>query len=132
MFLLFGTEPQPLTSMLIQVSIQLFCLGLFWRTSTFIKSKNFSLAYHKNSSASLVTDGPFSYIRNPFYTSYLLCYCAMSIYLANPLLYLNLLALITIYVNAVRSEELSLSESSFKNEYQEYLKNTKRFIPFIL
>ncbi|HXZ98469.1 MAG TPA: isoprenylcysteine carboxylmethyltransferase family protein [Candidatus Acidoferrum sp.] len=78
----------------------------------------------------LVTSGPYSRIRHPSYTS------AMIFFLANTLLYLNIIMLIAflavvaiVYKRAILEEELLASEDGFGQEYRDYMKRTGRFLP---
>lgn len=115
------------------IFIFLYCLSLvlFWYTFLFVRKKNFSLAFHEHNSLGLVTDGPYRFIRNPFYSSYLFCYGVVVVYAQSVALSLIYVLIIYIYNKAAKSEEVNFLSSDHKNEYDLYFKKTKRFIPFL-
>ena len=79
----------------------------------------------------LVTSGIYRQIRHPMYSS--LLFLAWGIWLKQPLWYLipaALLASWLLWLTARRDEKESLS--CFGEKYGEYMKRTKRFIPFII
>jgi len=86
------------------------------------------LAYEKTTR--LVTQGPYRFIRHPMYAS--LFYLAWGVFLKQINLLSTLLALIvslTLLLTAVYEEREN--QKIFGEEYIEYMKRTKRFIPFV-
>jgi protein-S-isoprenylcysteine O-methyltransferase Ste14 len=78
---------------------------------------------------SLVTTGAFAYIRHPLYASFLLFFNpAVALYL-NDMIYLFwVIMLLPVWSLNVRSEE-RLMGGEFGEAYDEYCKNTAKFIP---
>lgn len=79
----------------------------------------------------LVTSGIYRYIRHPMYSSLLLL--TWAIWFKQPLWYLLPVALMAswmLWLTAGRDEKECLSY--FGDKYSEYMKGTKRLIPFIL
>ncbi|MCU0458081.1 MAG: isoprenylcysteine carboxylmethyltransferase family protein [Bacteroidales bacterium] len=79
----------------------------------------------------LVTTGIFRYIRHPMYSS--LLFLTWGIWFKQPLWYLFPVALLSswlLWLTARRDEKECLSY--FGDKYSEYMKVTKRLIPFIL
>jgi len=79
----------------------------------------------------LITNGIYKYIRHPMYSS--LVFLSWGIWFKQPLWYtlpVALLASWLLWVTAKRDEKECLSY--FGEKYSEYMKGTKRFIPFIL
>ena len=79
----------------------------------------------------LVKKGVYRYIRHPQYTGLLLLsFGMMSEWATLPMLILFPI-MISMYVRLAKKEESDMI-LEFGNEYREYMKDTKRFIPFIV
>jgi protein-S-isoprenylcysteine O-methyltransferase Ste14 len=76
----------------------------------------------------LVTTGPYSYVRNPIYLGSFVFIIAMALVAANWLLLLPALVLITIIYEQIPNEEKMLAKK-FGDEYLEYKKRTPKIIP---
>lgn len=79
----------------------------------------------------LVTSGIYRYIRHPMYSS--LLFLAWGIWFKQPLWYLFPVALLAswlLWLTARRDEKECLSY--FGEKYSEYMKGTKRLIPFVI
>jgi protein-S-isoprenylcysteine O-methyltransferase Ste14 len=78
---------------------------------------------------SIVTSGPYHWIRHPFYTSFLLGFGGAAIAFPNPLtIGLFLYAVVALNATAAR-EERRLGQSAFGAEYRAYVGRTGRFLP---
>jgi len=78
----------------------------------------------------LVTTGPYKYIRHPGYLGEIMSMCGVGLSLSSIVgLVLGVVALGLVLVR-IRSEEEMLIDN-FVDEYQLYMKRTKRLIPFI-
>lgn len=86
----------------------------------------------KVGASNLVTQGPFSYIRNPLYFGNILIYFGISV-MANSLFpYLQIFALLYFYMQyyyIVTDEEEPFLKSSFKEKYDDYCNSVSRFLP---
>lgn len=77
----------------------------------------------------LITQGPFSKVRNPLYVFSFIGVVGVSLYTARPLIILIApIATIIIYHYLVKREEEFLT-SQFGNEYLQYMEKVPRFIP---
>jgi protein-S-isoprenylcysteine O-methyltransferase Ste14 len=76
----------------------------------------------------LVTSGPYRYVRNPIYLGAFTFIIAMALVAANWLLLLSALAVLTLFYMQIGKEEAMLI-ARFGSEYCEYMKQTPRFIP---
>lgn len=86
--------------------------------------------FHFEKTTRLVKIGIFSLIRHPLYSSLLLL--AWGIYLKNatlPLLGVVLACTLFFYLTAVYDEKECLAY--FGDTYREYMKHTKRFVPYL-
>ena len=79
----------------------------------------------------LVTNGIYKYIRHPQYTGFfMITFGMMSEWATLPLIILYSLLLV-LYYKLAKKEEADV-EKEFGNEYIEYRKRTKMFIPYII
>jgi protein-S-isoprenylcysteine O-methyltransferase Ste14 len=79
----------------------------------------------------LVTSGIFKYIRHPLYSS--LIFLTWGIYFKHPTVIMAFVALLSsllLWFTAVGDEKECIS--FFGDRYSEYMKGTKRFIPFVI
>ena len=79
-------------------------------------------------SHTLITTGPYRYVRHPFYVAVFLAAVAGSFAAANWFLLLSSTIPIGFLVARTRIEERKLVEK-FGDDYREYLSNTGRFLP---
>ena len=109
----------------------IFLTGVFlgiWAVYSF-RSTRFSISPQVAKSASLVTGGPYQYIRHPMYSAVILV--CFSLVANNPTLerIIALIFLITVLIYKTSIEEFYL-HNHFK-EYGSYVKRTKKLIPFV-
>lgn len=94
------------------------------------KSRQDDSYYKFEETTELVETGIFKYIRHPMYCSLLLL--TWGIYLKNPVteaLLASLSASVFLYLTAIFDERECIG--FFGDKYKEYMKRTKRFIPFL-
>jgi protein-S-isoprenylcysteine O-methyltransferase Ste14 len=87
--------------------------------------------WHQNNDkpVHLVTWGPYSCIRHPFYTGFLLAFSAATFALPHPLtVFLTAFGAAALTVTAIR-EEQRLKRSEFGDQYAEYMAHSGRFLP---
>jgi len=100
------------------------------RVGKAINSRNNKTLYQFEQTAVLIDTGIFKYIRHPLYSSLLLL--TWGIFLkdtATDLLIVSILSTIFLYLTAIFDEKESIS--FFGEEYKEYMRRSKMFIPFI-
>jgi protein-S-isoprenylcysteine O-methyltransferase Ste14 len=128
---IFGSFTGPFEErMVIPGVIGLFgSLALFEWARQSVRGKPFSYIYSKDIPQFLWTSGPYAFIRNPFYASYLLSYFAVAIMFPG-VASLAVVVGMTIYFNvAARQEERKFEQSPIAAEYAAYRKRTGRFVP---
>ncbi len=79
----------------------------------------------------LVTEGVYKYIRHPQYTGFFLLTLGMTIEWASLALLLMLPVVFVMYCRLAKKEEADMI-AEFGDAYRDYMKNTKRFIPFVI
>jgi len=104
-------------------------IALFEWARRSVHGKVFSYIFSNDTPEFLWTSGPYAYIRNPFYASYLLSYVAAAIMFPS-IASLIVVVAMTIYFNAAaRHEERKFARSPLATEYEAYRRRTGRFIP---
>ena len=78
----------------------------------------------------LVTSGPYRWVRHPFYVACALAFTADSLVTANGYLALTGLATVSLILLRTRTEEQNLIKR-FGDEYRDYMQRTGRFFPRI-
>lgn len=110
------------------VALQLFSVFLFgWCIGT-SGQRNLSLAFSENSSPRLITEGPYSMVRHPFYTSYILFWVGGALAATSPFTVGSTVVLIAIYLFASRGEDAVLARR-FAAEFPGWQKTTGAFFP---
>jgi len=89
------------------------------------------LYYKRNFKGTLLTGGPYGWVRHPFYTGFIILVVGLTLFL--PIYETRLLLVFTLavmYVHVPREEEQLLKQ--YKRKYAEYMKKVRwRLIPYI-
>lgn len=123
----WASIPLPLWVRWIGVVAGIGCSWLIYWTLCSL-GKNLTDTVAIRSEATLVTHGPYHWVRHPYYFAAALLMASVTILTANWLI--GVTSLIVLVLLAVRTpkEEQMLIER-FGNEYREYMKQTGRFLP---
>ena len=116
--------PQPPLAVLVGVAVELASLVLFWAAIRASREARLRLAFDEENPDSLVTEGPYRYLRHPFYTSYLIFWVGWAIAVWSPWAALPLLAIVVIYVTAARDEERKFEKTALAGDYHAYKQRT--------
>jgi protein-S-isoprenylcysteine O-methyltransferase Ste14 len=114
---------------LLALPLYAAALGLFLWTIRTTRRRDFVLAFTKIVPASLSVDGPYAYVRHPFYVSYLIYHFTNALATTSLLPWAMFALMVVIYVVAARGEEQFLSQGDYGNEYGAYRRRTGMFIP---
>jgi protein-S-isoprenylcysteine O-methyltransferase Ste14 len=115
----------------VAVLLTLASVGLIFLT---IGTHRVALAlWHQREDApqSIVTDGPYRYVRHPFYTAFLLAQLAALLVAPHWLTVFGLLHAAIALSMTARREEQRLLGSAFGSGYRDYMQTTGRFFPGI-
>ncbi len=112
----------------VGVILAIFGLPL---SAFFSLGKNYSGSVVIKDSHTLVTSGPYRWIRNPIYTSYFALALSLFLLTTNWFIGLALLALSILLASRVKGEEALLLER-FGDAYRAYRQRTGRFLPRLL
>jgi protein-S-isoprenylcysteine O-methyltransferase Ste14 len=74
-------------------------------------------------------DGPFAYIRNPFYASYLLAMLSTAVMWPSVFRFALVLAMLVYFTGAAMYEEHKFGRSGVAADYAQYKARTGRFLP---
>ena len=80
----------------------------------------------------ILREGPYKYIRHPFYTSYLINFSGTALMANGATGWACVAAALWIYVRAARAEERKFARSTLAAEYAAYAETTAVIIPGIL
>lgn len=116
---------------LVVILLLMGALALFWSARKTIKNVKFDVIFSQKLPEVVVKEGPYAFVRHPFYSSYIVTY--MGLIILNYNLIVSFLAIILIldYYLAAKSEEAKFLNSSFAEEYKLYQSQTKMFFPYI-
>jgi protein-S-isoprenylcysteine O-methyltransferase Ste14 len=111
------------------------CVGLVGALALFewarwsIRGRYFSYVFSHDVPAMLWTGGPFAYIRNPFYASYLLAMGSVALMWPSLIGFLVFAGTASLLASAARHEEQKFARSPLAGEYELYRQRTGRFLP---
>ncbi|MFX0123571.1 MAG: methyltransferase [Candidatus Hodarchaeota archaeon] len=129
-FLDLSTLPFPFWIRWVGVILTMLGIGVEVSTQLYL-GKNYSTFLHIREEQTLITTGPYRYVRHPMYSALITVGIGMSLLSAN--LYFGLPFFVTILVIIFRvKKEEEVMIKKFGEEYVQYIKRTKRFIPYFL
>ena len=99
-----------------------------WGVAT-VQRKQLTAAFSADMPMSLVTRGPFRYVRNPFYLAYIIAHAIPLFVSRSPWALPGLLTMTAIYVRAVLLEERKFLHSDLAPAWRAYQRSTGRFLP---
>ena len=121
---------QSLFSFVIPGSV-LTVLGLFGAIWARINlGRNWSGYVTYKEGQTLVTTGPYRYVRHPIYTSMILMFIGTILYYGSLIISVIFVILAINFILRTRKEE-EIMIKLFGERYKEYMKRTKRLIPLI-
>ena len=104
--------------------------GLFWWAIRTTKFQRPTLAFEDDQPTFLLQQGPYRWIRHPFYASYVLFWVATSLATPGLLPWVVPVSFVAIYVVAATKEERKFETSSLAPEYSRYRSGTGMLLPF--
>ena len=99
--------------------------------SIFVLGRSFTVDVATRPGQKVITSGPYRWIRHPSYTGSLLTLLGILLCCANWLSFIALACAIAGYAYRIRVEESVLAES-LGDEYRDYMRRTRRLIPFLV
>ncbi len=118
----------PRAHSMVAVLFFLSSILLFWWTIASTRSRRLSLAHSDAGPHCLLDQGPYAFVRHPFYLSYLIFWTGTAV-AAGHLQWLPVSVLIVWYVAIARQEERRLAASRFVASYRLYQSRTGMLFP---
>ncbi|MEM6463102.1 MAG: isoprenylcysteine carboxylmethyltransferase family protein [Pseudomonadota bacterium] len=122
---------QPILPQLMSLVMLASSAMLFMATIRASSKAGLFAAFDEKLPESLLTTGPYSVVRHPFYSSYLLLWSGWAIGTWNPWSLVPLAAIVVTYWVAARDEETKFASTSMAEDYAAYKAKTGRFLPKI-
>ena len=104
-------------------------LALFWWSLQTNSRYPLSASFSPDTPRHVVEDGPYRFIRHPFYCSYLLTWSAGVIATGSIWLLPTVVVMSVIYFRAAREEEQKFMRSPLAETYKRYQARTGQFLP---
>lgn len=130
MFLNWSSFYSPLWIRWIGVILTVLGICIEFSTQLYL-GRNYSTLLHIREEQSLITTGPYRYIRHPMYVALITVGIGMTFLSANWYFGLPFIAVIVVIFFRIKKEEEVMIDK-FGEEYIHYMKRTKRFIPFLI
>ena len=127
--LLLWTGTSPIPAMIVAFILEALSLWLFHRTAAASRDGALHFAFDVENPVSLVTAGPYRYVRHPFYTSYLIFWTGLAIGTWSLWAIPVLVLMFVLYTVAARGEEAKFGSSPMAAEYAAYRARTGMFWP---
>ncbi|HEV7276896.1 MAG TPA: isoprenylcysteine carboxylmethyltransferase family protein [Devosiaceae bacterium] len=118
------TLAQPAWAVLLGIALELGSLVLFWAAIRASRQARLRLAFDEENPDTLVTEGPYRYLRHPFYTSYLIFWTGWAIAVWSVWALVPLLAIAIVYVIAAKGEERKFERTTLADQYRAYKRRT--------
>lgn len=126
---LVWTEQQRIAVQAIGLLLEIAAAALFWWAIWASRRARLRFAFDPELPHSIVSDGPYRYLRHPFYTSYLLFWSGWALASWSAWSILPVLFFAAVYVFAARREESRFAASSLAGDYIQYKNRTGFFAP---
>jgi protein-S-isoprenylcysteine O-methyltransferase Ste14 len=104
-------------------------LVLFEWARRAVSGRLFSYIFSSDTPEFICMDGPFAYVRNPFYASYLLAMLSTAMMWPSAMRFGLVLAMVAYFTGAAMYEEHKFARSAVATEYATYKARTGRFVP---
>ena len=114
---------------LISLILVLKSTVLFWWTKRTNQSQPLTIAFSTDTPLHLVKNGPYAWVRHPFYVSYLLNFLGLVVLVLQPLSVGLFFIILAVYYQAATFEEKKFQNSSLAQEYAQYQKKVGLFFP---
>lgn len=102
---------------------------LFFTTLRFAGKRQLSEIFSSDAPKILFHQGPYRFVRHPFYLSYLLSYCGGWIATGSMVVAIQTLVMFALYTLAARYEESKFAHSELAGQYRDYSRTVPRFVP---
>lgn len=130
-FYLVWTRDQATGAQITGLIVELAGAALFWSAISASRKARLRFAFDEENPHSIVTGGPYRYLRHPFYTSYLIFWSGWAIASWSAWTILPVAIFAAIYATAARAEEKKFLGSPLAGDYEAYKARAGFFWPRI-
>ena len=102
---------------------------LFWWAVPYARRGRLAIAFATTSPTTLVTDGPYRYVRHPFYAAYMTFWLAGSLATSQLVLFVPVIVMGALYWRAILWEERAFAAGPLAARYAEYARCTGELFP---
>ncbi len=124
-------QSQPIVAQIVGVLIEMGGFALFRAAILASSEAQLRFAFDEEHPHSLVTGGPYRYIRHPFYTSYLIFWIGWGVAAWSPWSVVAVVVMIALYAWAALTEERKFSATPLAGDYAAYKRRAGFFWPRI-
>lgn len=110
----------------VGIGLYLTALTLFWWAIKTAKSLDFAFS---SNVGEIITTGPFSIVRHPFYVSYILTWGTSTLMFNSIPLWITLFYLMAFYFLSAQREEKVIEKSAHAEAYAKYKNSVGMFLP---
>jgi protein-S-isoprenylcysteine O-methyltransferase Ste14 len=126
---LIWTQSQPVLAEAVGLVVMLLAIWMFFMTIRASRRGRLRMAFDEEGPRGLVEEGPYKYVRHPFYVSYVIFFAAFALATWSPVAIGPLIVIAIIYVLAARMEERLFAATPMAASYDAYRKRTGFFWP---
>jgi protein-S-isoprenylcysteine O-methyltransferase Ste14 len=126
---LFWAEPQPLLPQLLGFLMMVAGVALFFITISASRNARLRMAFDEGDPRGLVQQGPYRYVRHPFYVSYIIFFSGLALATWALIALVPFIVLVVLYVLAARMEERLFAGTEMAGAYEAYRQQTGFFFP---
>jgi len=120
----------PVSTALSIIGLLIFVVGIgFFIAARQTLGRNWSQTVSAKQDPQLVTDGPYHYVRHPMYGAGLIACAGAAIVVGGAFVFM-LITLLPIFLWRVGAEDRLMTQQ-FPSHYPDYMRHTKRLIPFV-
>jgi protein-S-isoprenylcysteine O-methyltransferase Ste14 len=127
--ILLWTNEAPIWAQLLALILEGLGLWLFFRTIAASRDRALHFAFDTDNPVSLVTSGPYNYVRHPFYTSYLIFWTGLALGTWSLWAVPVLVLMSVLYTVAASGEEAKFARTDMAGDYAAYRSRTGMFWP---
>lgn len=129
LLILLWTSEAPTWAQIVALVLEALSLWLFFRTIAASRDQALHFAFDTENPVSLVTAGPYRYVRHPFYTSYLIFWTGLALGAWSPWAVPMLALMAGLYTVAATGEEAKFERTNMAADYAAYRSRTGMFWP---
>ena len=119
------------TSLISYAGIVLFGISIILAGAISAQLKDsWRVGVHEDQKTTLIKDGVYAYVRNPYFISYYMMYFSLFLIRPSIILMILILATMALFHRMVLKEEIHL-HSMHGKEYEKYKKQTGRYLPMM-